>query len=210
MKDLIIKTLSNEHKILLCKVDYNVEKELFSILEKNNINLSSLSQIRNKKRSIEWMTVRVAIIEFFEEAVDIKYNKERKPSLTKSGYHISISHSHERIAISLNKSLLNGIDIQHISPKVDRIKNKFLIKSELENIKENDYINLTYYWSIKEALFKVYGKNDIYLKNHIQVVQFDSTKREACGTISAPNYYKKLNLKFELIDDYTLAYIVNS
>lgn len=210
MKDLILNTITKDHVILLDKVDYNAEAKLFSTLQRNRIDLNRLDKISNQKRRIEWMTVRNNLISYFKESIDIKYDSENKPHLSKTDYHISLSHSEQRIAISLQKNSDNGIDIQHITPKIERIRHKFLNDREAENIPLNDIETLTYYWSIKEALFKVYGKNDIFLKENIAVSNFDIDSRTAIGTITAKNYYKKLKLNFDLIEDYTLAYIVNS
>lgn len=210
MKDFVTKSITADHYLLLCKVDYNSESNLFSLLEENKINLSRLDSIKNNKRRTEWMTVRAALIKYFKEPIDIIYDSQNKPHLNKSDYHVSISHSQERIAVSLNKHKDNGIDLQHITPKIERIRHKFLKLHESDQIKESDYENLTYYWSIKEALFKVYGKNDIFLKENIEVINFNQELKTAVGVITANNYRKQLNMKCDLIDDYTLAYTLNS
>lgn len=209
MKDFVTKSIASDHHLLLCKVDYNSENDLFSLLQKNRINLSRLNSIKNNKRRTEWMTVRALLIEYFKEAIDIVYDSQNKPHLNKSDYHISISHSQERIAISLNKHKDNGIDLQYITPKIERIRHKFLKLHESDQIKELDYETLTYYWSIKEALFKVYGKNDIFLKENIEVIEFNQKPKTAIGVITASNYQKQLNMKCDLIGDYALAYTVN-
>jgi hypothetical protein len=50
----------------------------------------------------------------------------------------------------------------------------------------------------------------LYLKDNISVSNFNLKRRTAKGAITTEGYYNELELNFELIDDYTLAYIVNS
>ena len=207
---MILKSITRNHHVLIAKVNYNHFDKLFSLLEKNKIELSPLGRIKNIKRKIEWLTVRSTLIEFFGKPIEIVYDQEHKPHLSDNSTNISISHSHEMIALSLNNDINNGIDIQHLSNKIIRIKEKFLSPQELEKIDPGDVKTLTLYWSIKEALFKVYGKNDIFLKENIEVVTFCKKTMTAVGRIKTDNYFNELRLNLEIIDDYSLAYTVNS
>jgi phosphopantetheinyl transferase len=210
MNNLIVKPITGKHRILTAKVDYTSFDKLILLLKSANINLDKLETISNLKRKTEWLTVRALLINHLKQNVDIIYDNENKPHLYNYPLAISISHSHERVAISLNNNDNNGIDIQLITDKIFRIKNKFLSTKELDNINNNDIKTLTAYWSLKEALFKVYGKNDIYLKDNIEILNYNPTNQSAIGLIKIKNYQKQLNLKVEFINNYTLAYIVNS
>lgn len=205
------KSVSGNHSLLVSDVDYKQGGFLFEKLEKNQVNLSELKKINNEARRIEWMTVRSVLLDYYEDAVDVTYTEHRKPMLLKKEESISISHSHHKIAISLKKEHEepNGIDIQHLNPKIISIQSKFLSQEELKNIPTKDEETLGYYWSIKEALFKVYGKKDIFLKENIHILEFDKEKQEAIGKISCPNFNQSYKVQFELIDNYTLAYIAN-
>ncbi len=209
MKDLILNKIAKNHYIIYCKVDYNKETELFSLLQKNASDLTKLDKIKNNKRRLEWMTIRGLLIQHFKMPIDIVYDSQNKPHLNKTNFQISISHSKEMVAISLLENHDNGIDIQHIDPKIERIRNKYLKPQEADLIEENDYETSTIYWSIKEALFKVYGKNDIFLKENIEVIKFNRTEMSAVGAIKNGEFYKKLDLSISLVNDYVLAYTVN-
>ena len=209
MKDLVINKIAKNHHIIYNKVNYNKETELFSLLQNNESDLTKLDTIKNNKRRLEWMTIRGLLIQYFKMPIDIVYDSQNKPHLNKTNFQVSISHSKEMVAISLQENHDNGIDIQHIDQKIERIRNKYLKPQESKAIEENDYETLTIYWSIKEALFKVYGTNDIFLKENIEVIDFNRTKMSAIGAIKNCDYYKKLSLRISLVDDYVLAYTVN-
>ena len=89
------------------------------------------------------------------EFCDIEYDNQRKPHLLNCTQHLSISHSHHKVAISIDEKAITGIDIQIISPKIIRIKEKFLNPLEISIITDFSAKNLSLYWSVKEALFKV-------------------------------------------------------
>lgn len=204
--------VSAQLKVAYAEVDYSQKEELFDFLQKNKIDLSELHAIKNEARQIEWMTIRGILIEFLPEFCDIAYDEHRKPHLTQCQQHVSISHSHHMVAIAVDEKEVCGIDIQHLTPKIEHIKEKFLNPTELEKCKQANEVLLTLYWSVKEALFKVYGKKDIFLKDNISVekLDFNGTEGTAIGRIHANGKQSIHQLKLKLVKDYILAYVVNS
>lgn len=204
--------VSSQLKVAYAEVDYSQKKELFDFLQKNKIDLSELYAIKNDARRIEWMTIRGILIEFLPQFCDIEYDEHRKPHLTQCHHHLSISHSHHMVAIAIDQKEACGIDIQHLTPKIDHIKEKFLNPSELETCEQADEVLLTLYWSVKEALFKVYGKKNIFLKDNIAVekLNFNGKEGTAIGQIQANGHQSRHKLELKLVNDYILAYVVNS
>jgi len=210
MLDLKIIHVNENHKVAYARVDYNIKNELFNYLDRNLFNLDELLLMTNEKRKIEWMSVRYLISKVHNTPDDIIYNEHRKPFFTRSKSHLSISHSHEMIAISIHESQVTGIDIQLISTKIERIVSKFLRPKEIEECGQ-DSVKLTFYWSIKEALFKIYGRKDAYLKENFNVVNADfKDKWIAEGHIKTDNLDASYNLALLRIQNYTLAYVLNS
>ncbi len=205
------KKVSSYHKIAFAKVDYSRENELFEFLSKKKIALNQLSSFSNQKRKIEWMTIRYLLEKTHDIPDEVIYNDHGKPFFLKSKSHLSISHSHDMVAISINEKSNTGIDIQLISNKIIRIKHKFLSKTELANVATNTE-ELTLYWSSKEALFKVYGKKDAYLKENMQIsdLQFNGKVGSASGLISTEHIKSRHHIKLERFENYVLAYVVNS
>ena len=105
---------------------------------------------------------------------DVYYDSYGKPHFKNSKNFLSISHSNEMVAVSIDQKATTGIDIQWITDKIIRIKEKFLNPKE-QQITSNDPLELTYYWSIKEALFKIYGKKDAFLKENFELIAFEVT-----------------------------------
>lgn len=203
--------IHNHHKVVHANVNYKAKEELFLLLKNHQIDLEEALKIRNEKRLIEWMTIRALLIQLLPDFCDIYYDEHHKPFLKDCTQHLSISHSHHKVAISINDNHNTGIDIQHIVEKIINIREKFLNEKEQKRQSTHNPQDLTLYWSIKEALFKIYGKNDIFLKENIQVdeLNFNNCSGTAIGSIKTANYYSEHSLELKLIDNYVLAYVVN-
>lgn len=97
----------------------------------------------------------------------------RKPYLPNEAYHFSISHCGDYAAVIVSKDHRVGIDIELVTPKVEKIKHKFLNEEEHRTLGKqsiNQQINkLTLFWCCKEAVFKWYAKGGVDFRNDIQL-----------------------------------------
>ena len=92
----------------------------------------------------------------------------------------SISHCGDYAAVMVSSKQRVGVDIELVTGKVARVKNKFLSQTELdmlmavENTAIESFYNamLTAAWSIKESLYKWYGdgKIDFIRQLHINAI----------------------------------------
>jgi phosphopantetheinyl transferase len=64
----------------------------------------------------------------------IKIADTRKPYLENEAYHFSISHCGDYAAVIVSKTARVGIDIEVPTPKVEKIKHKFLHEEELRMV----------------------------------------------------------------------------
>lgn len=119
----------------------------------------------------------------------------RKPFLPNEEYHFSISHCGDYAAVIVSKDYRVGIDIELITPKIEKIKHKFLNEQEAELVNSQllmvngEMQLLTLFWCCKEVVFKWYGSGEVDFKEHIDlkasninlhggVIQCDFTKEE--------------------------------
>lgn len=138
----------------------------------------------------------------------ISYNAVNKPFLENRQEHISISHSHNWLAIAIHSGHETGVDIELIREKVINIKDKFLTEEELK-AGGHDSVKLTLMWAVKEAVYKTYGKKEVEFKN----IVIDSFILEDEGIINALLKLKTEERKFRLLyrkqDDYMLALVTH-
>lgn len=201
--------VSDNFKIAYQKVDYDHFDELRQKIEASIFSFSDyFYKMSNLNRRIEWLSIRALLLDIGLRS-DIFYDEHGKPHLKGDKQHLSISHSQKRIAVSIHQKQAHGIDLQHITPKIIRIKQKFLNENELSMLEEqNDPTILTVLWSMKEALFKSYGKKDIFLKENIDLSELiiDGDHFEAKGEINGIEKVISHQMKAMLVDDYILAY----
>ncbi len=144
----------------------------------------------------------------------IKIADTRKPFLPNEEYHFSISHCGDYAAVIVSKDHRVGIDIELITPKVEKIKHKFLNVEELELVNGQwSMVNgnlqlLTLLWCCKEGVFKWYRsggvdfKNDIHLKTHYLNVDEGITN---CEFLKEKRISLEIQHKF--FDDLCLAWV---
>lgn len=105
----------------------------------------------------------------------------RKPFLKDEQYHFSISHCGDYAAAIVSRKQRVGIDVELVTEKISRIKDKYLHEDEqvLFGITETapDLQLLTVLWSAKESVFKWYGNGNVDFKKHIQLFNVRKEKQ---------------------------------
>jgi len=107
----------------------------------------------------------------------IKIADTKKPFLADEAFHFSISHCGDYVAAIVSKSNRVGVDIEVISEKVQRIKDKFLSPEEQQMLTEIYDVHhsmhnvqlLTLAWSVKETMFKWYGLGGVDFREHLNI-----------------------------------------
>jgi phosphopantetheine--protein transferase-like protein len=96
-----------------------------------------------------------------------------KPKLRNSTVQFNVSHTNEFAAAIVCIEKHVGIDIEKIDKRVCKVMNKFLNTNELEAVSlldENEKVSmLTLYWSIKETVYKWWGRGSVDFADHIRI-----------------------------------------
>jgi phosphopantetheinyl transferase len=137
------------------------------------------------------------------EDFDLAHSLQNKPFLIGRPEHISISHSHDKLALIMNKKEATGIDIELIRDKVINIQHKFLNEREL-HFANNNVEKLVTLWAAKETLYKIYGLKEMEFIANLSIDAFDG--EEMKGYIHAGQLKKTFLLKQEKIENYKLVY----
>lgn len=176
-------------------------------LKNNYINKGfdeiDIVETKSESRLKQWLSVRLLLNEIYSDA-SITYDKFGKPMLS-NGVEISISHAGDYAVIALNSTKKCGIDIEQISSKVERIKEKFLSLDELEKVTSLE--ELTLFWCAKEALYKLYGKKELIFNEQL-FVDVKNKPNNLLGRIKIGENEDVHELVAEKIDDYLLVYTI--
>ncbi|MDQ3190154.1 MAG: 4'-phosphopantetheinyl transferase superfamily protein [Bacteroidota bacterium] len=202
------------------KIDSNLSVGVWEITEtkqelEKRIDLSveekkQLNEIKFENKKLQWLSIRALLKEMLGRQFQIIYTKTGKPFLKNSSLKISISHTDKFAALVINRKEETGIDIEKVSNKVERIKNKFLNSSELENIGNSEYLEkLHVYWGAKESLYKVYGEKELIFKENLMIAPFEYLNSGTItGKIKKDDSHKNYLLKYEKVQGYVLVYVL--
>jgi 4'-phosphopantetheinyl transferase len=190
---------------------------------------------KNESRRKQWFACRLLLGQLLHlDRVKVCYNEHGKPSLEGFGGEISISHTRDYAAVLINENGAAGIDIEKISPRIERIADRFLQEGELVLIGKyretrhepsedcnnregeglpvqgNPHTELLYiHWCSKEALYKFYGKPSVDLKNDIYIIPFDyfcNSQATFQARVVIEESVEIHDLEFERIEDHVLVY----
>jgi phosphopantetheinyl transferase len=140
----------------------------------------------------------------------------RKPFLRNEQFHFSISHCGNFAAAIVSTNNRVGVDIELITPRVDKIKHKFLHPAELidwkiDQLSDKKRIEtLTLLWSCKEAMFKWWGRGDV---DFSEVMRIDASDISSKGILKARfrknEFDQELKLDYQLINDLSLVWVIS-
>lgn len=138
----------------------------------------------------------------------------RKPFLPDEQYHFSISHCGNYAAAIVSRTERVGIDIEMITPRIERIKHKFLHTDELDFVHSHDQPQqiplLTLLWSAKEAMFKWWGNGDVDFSEVLRTGPFalhDAGMIPA--TFNKNNVHVPLDIYYRMQDELSLAWVAS-
>jgi len=205
MKFIKNNILSNGSRLIIAQLDLDIIDHVWEI-KLSPEELHKYRSISNDKRKCEFLSIRKVVQTIYNEEEYISYSKNGKPNLAISGHRISISHSDGLLGILTHPITEVGIDLQVITPKIARIKHKFLSEAELAS-SENLENKMIIYWCAKEALFKYYSKGNVDFKNNLFIEPFDlSSSGQLIGKIYMPDMHTSIPMDYELIENTMIVY----
>ncbi len=190
----------------------NIVLEIRDISAHQRLGLLNLARFAaenqiNVKREIEKAGTQLLLSRLLNNAYyDLCYTEHKKPFLRNRTEKISISHSHDILAVLISQKEETGVDVELLRDKVLRVRHKFLNHDE-QRFANADITKLIILWAAKEAMYKVYGRRQLDFKNHMSVAPFTDDLLE--GTLIAEGRNRKFSLKWEKLGNYILVYTLN-
>jgi 4'-phosphopantetheinyl transferase EntD len=149
-------------------------EELFDLLNKKEIYFPFIHQVKQENRKREWLSVRLLLKELLGGETEILYTESGKPYLIDHPYRISISHSKDYVAIALDRNGFPGIDIEYLSSRINKVKDRFISDSEEQNLSHNNKeVHLLLHWSAKESMFKALDEQNVEFKTCLHINPFE-------------------------------------
>ena len=101
-----------------------------------------------------------------------------KPFLRNNESKFSLSHCNGFAAAIISSEKEVGIDIEPIHERVLKVERKFLSEHELNLLESAEdmqrVVYSTLFWSLKETMFKWWGKGGVDFSKEIQIIKFEN------------------------------------
>ena len=134
----------------------------------------------NQERAKQQLAARMAL-----ESVhrNFPFNQVRiveggKPVLKNNASKFSLSHCNGFSAAIVSDKNEVGIDIEPIHDRVLKVEKKFLNEHELDLLASTGaahrVVYSTLFWSLKEAMFKWWGRGGVDFSRDIEIVEFNA------------------------------------
>lgn len=146
---------------------------LLDMLDNDPFVIEQISHFTSIKRKCEYLAARCALNELLGNKVSITYLPTGRPVIENSDINLSISHTGEWVVVLTHPTKRVGIDIERVTDRLLRVKNKFLNDQELSFIDfQCEKPQLAVMWATKEALYKLIDLEGVDFKEHLHIEPF--------------------------------------
>ena len=152
--------------------------ELLAGLTRRDAYRPFLDGVRSDGRRAEWLAVRALLRAMLGDPEPIvAYRPEGDPYLPdRPDLHVSFTHTRGYAAAICACTSAVGIDIERPTPRILRLRNRFLNTDELDLLgaaHSDDIVSLTLCWSAKESAFKMLRLRSADWLRDVRLVAFD-------------------------------------
>ncbi|ULQ56905.1 4'-phosphopantetheinyl transferase superfamily protein [Flavihumibacter rivuli] len=142
----------------------------------------------------------------------------RKPFLPEEQYHFSISHCGNYAAAIASSRYRVGIDIELVTPRIEKISHKFLTEREKDFLQQWELFDrlqlelTTVLWSAKEAVYKWYGNGQVDFREHMRLngpINYASNEWMNFPFVFGKDMIKELDIHARIFEPLVLAYTVS-
>lgn len=185
------------------------EEELLAILDLREEYLPRLATMRNPARRREWLAVRVLLKRLLGEEALLAYRPNGAPYLPgRPCLTPGISHTEGYAALLLQPGTAAGIDIEHRSDRVCRVRDHFLSAEEIAALSPGQEAEqMLVAWCVKEALFKMLGETAVDFRRHLHIQPFElQTKGTLLAQETRTSRGETFHFTYRFFPDFVLVY----
>lgn len=141
---------------------------------------------KSPSRQKEILAVRALLEVLFGVGVKLSHDANGCPFLS-NGYNISITHTRGFAAVIVSKIHCVSVDMEFISARVLKVKEKFLCSDE----HADTLTSVMLHWCAKETVYKLYSSSHLALSEmRVNSISGD----EFCGIVHAENLHAGIDV----------------
>lgn len=188
---------------------------IWNILEDEHFflqHITLLSDIRHPHKRLQHLAGRYILHDLYPEfpLQNIRFSPTNKPFLPGDPLHFSISHCGDYAAAIISESNRVGIDVELITPKILRVKHKFLTpQEEILFTGCTAQQAATIAWTAKESIFKWYGTGSVDFIKHITAKKVLFNKAQFSLTfLFSKGLQVELEVKGHFMNELCMAWVI--
>lgn len=174
-----------------------------------------LAAKKNDSRRAEWLAVRLLVKELFGSEAEVAYHPTGRPYLKGADTYISISHTRDYAAVAYSTAGPIGLDIEHISDRVERIAHRFTSTDEAAYIDTHGQQDRPMYhlinWSAKEALYKLLDDTRMAdFKAAFHIAPYTLASKGMLDATLLAAYDGRVAVHYRLFPDFVCTWVISS
>ncbi|MGM9811413.1 MAG: 4'-phosphopantetheinyl transferase family protein [Muribaculaceae bacterium] len=182
------------------------ENVLIDLCQSCGVDTRSVLETKLAKRRIELLAENLLLHALNGSVSPINHTPTGAPYIADSTLNISISHTRGYVAMAISRRGI-GIDIEHFSEKVLRVRQRFLSQAEARHIAADNIALNTAAWTAKEAIYKAALTPGINLSHHIPI---DAQAIAANGKWASTVCGKQFDVSTYIATDYAISLAIEN
>lgn len=171
-------------------INATTKMAVWHITEPEDFFLAQVSlqrEIRHWHKRLQHLAGRLLLKELYPDfpVALIQVADTKKPFLENEPYHFSISHCGDYASVIVSKTFRVGVDVELVNEKIEQIQQKFMSKAEFMMFNERSAMSNIHFttlcWSVKESVYKWWGRGSVDFKRSIVLKSMTGDKTE--GTV---------------------------
>ena len=198
--------LSPKTRVVIWEISESIQ-DLKSKVVLSEYSIKLLNQKKSEIQKKQFLAIRNIFKLLSIEDNEVKYDQVGKPIFSQNKI-LSISHSGNYATVITSDNPV-GIDIEKISDKAMKIKQKFLHIELNYPLELNNKISLVY-WNIKESIYKAVGIKGIDFKKNILALPLDINASKCKSWYVNNDDIYSFETYFRISKNYTLAFVIKN
>lgn len=151
-------------------------------------DVASASRFQNERRRNEHLAWRRVVRRELGRKISIGYNEVGAPVVDIPDTYISVAHGAGCVAVAISDRRV-GVDIERTDRDFGSVSSRYMTLAEQQLSADERWAAVV--WTAKEALYKLYGRRGVELREELQIESYNADTHqlkarmigEACATV---------------------------
>lgn len=138
-------------------------------------DVASASRFQNERRRNEHLAWRRVVRRELGRNISIGYNEVGAPVVECPDTYISVAHGAGCVAVAISDSRV-GVDIERADRDFGSVSSRYMSEQEMQM--SQDGLWAAKVWCAKEALYKLYGRRGVELREELIIESYDEGSQQ--------------------------------